>query len=100
MKTRILTALYLLFFTGYLTAQQPNTYSLVVEGFDWGPAVNKVVLDLGETAETVPEGDFSVYATRSTDLAEIPAAFASGERTVLGSYLSDEKGNRTETVRT
>lgn len=96
MKNHFLTALFLLLFAGVLTAQQPNSYALVVEGFDWGPAVNKVVLDLGETTDAAPEGSFSVYATRSTDLAEIPAAFASGERTVLGSYLSDAQGARAE----
>lgn len=96
MKNPILSGLLLLLFAGLLTAQQPNSYALVVEGFDWGPAVNKVVLDLGQTTDSLPEGSFSVYATRSTDLAEIPAAFASGERTVVGSYLSDASGTRTE----
>lgn len=94
MKNRIVNGLFLLLFAGVLTAQQPNSYSLVVEGFDWGPAVNKVVLDLGETTEAVPEGNFSVQATRTTDLAEIPAAVASGERTVVGAYISDAKGTR------
>lgn len=94
MKKNLLNGLLLFFFAGALTAQQPNSYSLVVEGFDWGPAVNKVVLDLGETTDAAPGGSYSVQATRTTDLAEIPAALASGERTVLGAYLSDAKGNR------
>ena len=97
MKTRILLFVSLLLFAFRPAAQQPGTYALVVEGFDWGPAVNKIVLDLEETVEAAPEGSFTVYATRSTDLAEIPAASASGERAVVSSYLSDAKGNRAET---
>lgn len=96
MKTCLLFLASLLLYAFPLPAQQPGSYTLVVEGFDWGPAVNKIVLDLEETVEAAPEGPFAVYATRSTDLAEIPAAFASGERTVLTSYLSDARGNRTE----
>ena len=69
-------------------------YQLVVEGFDWGPAVNKVVLEFGRELEAVPEGAFTVMATRKTDLAEIPEAYASGERTVIGSYISDSRGIR------
>ncbi len=97
MKTRILFFVSLLLLAFRPAAQQPGSYTLVVEGFDWGPAVNKIVLGLEETVEAAPEGSFTVYATRSTDLAEIPAASASGERTVVSSYLSDAKGNRAET---
>ena len=71
-------------------------YSLVVEGFDWGPAVNKVVLHMGETLTEVPAGNFTVLAARSTDLAEIPEAAASGERNVLSAYVSDDQGNRSD----
>ncbi|WP_088340651.1 prolyl oligopeptidase family serine peptidase [Robiginitalea sediminis] len=69
-------------------------YRIVVEGFDWGPAVNKVVLDFGQTLDSVPEGSFTVLATRKTDLAELPEDTASGEREVLGAYISDASGNR------
>lgn len=69
-------------------------YSLVVEGFDWGPAVNKVVLNFRSQLDSVPEGSFTVLATRSSDLAEIPAPTASGQREVLGAYISDAMGHR------
>ena len=96
MKTRLLFFASLLLMACGLAAQPTGAYTLVVEGFDWGPAVNKIVLDLAEPAEALPEGSFTVYATRSTDLAEIPAAFASGARTVVTSYLSDGRGNRVD----
>lgn len=96
MKIRFIFLACLFLIVSELPSQQAGSYTLVVEGFDWGPAVNKVILALGETAEAVPEGTFAVHVTRSTDLAEIPSAYASGERTVLRSYLSDAKGIRAE----
>lgn len=89
------------FFTGIfaslsllISAQESGAYTLVVEGFDWGPAVNKIILDMGESIDKAPAGRFLVHATRNTDLAEIPEAFKSGERYIRDSYVSDEKGNR------
>ena len=96
MKNPLLFLSNLILMVSGLFAQQTGNYTLVVEGFDWGPAVNKIILDLGEPAQAVPEGSFTVYATRSTDLAEIPPALAAGERTVLGTYLSDAKGIRVD----
>lgn len=93
--TSLLTAFLFSTFSGIL-AQQSGTYNLIVEGFDWGPAVNKIVLKLGEPLVKVPEGRFLVHATRSTDLAEIPEAFRAGERYVINSYISDSDGNRKE----
>ena len=80
--------------SGTILAQNAGNYKILVEGFDWGPAVNKVVLEMGETLSEPPTGDFSVHATRTTDLAEIPEAMAAGPRTVLSTYVSDANGNR------
>lgn len=71
-------------------------YKLVVEGFDWGPAINKVVLSLGETVTSADASDFSITATRKSDKGEIPAANASGTRSVVYSYVSDGNGARVE----
>lgn len=71
-------------------------YTLVIEGFDWGPAVNKVILSLGETVKETNQGEFAVFASRKSADGEISPATASGERSVIYSYVSDEKGNRTE----
>ena len=72
----------------------PGKYKLVIEGFDWGPAVSKVILhDANPTKET-NSADFEVFVTRSSSLGEIPAAQASGKRSIVYSYASDENGNR------
>ena len=95
-------AFLLLFFWATLissiavSAPHPGSYTLIIEGFDWGPAVSKVVLHGAKAGKETNLSDFEVYVTRSTPLGEIPAAQASGKRTVLYSYASDEKGNRQE----
>jgi poly(3-hydroxybutyrate) depolymerase len=95
-------AFLLLFFWATLissiavSAPHPGSYTLIIEGFDWGPAVSKVVLHGAKAGKETNLSDFEVYVTRSTPLGEIPAAQASGKRTVLYSYPSDEKGNRQE----
>ena len=77
------------------TAPNPE-YTLVVEGFDWGPMVNKVIIGLEAPAKTVDMQEYAVMAERSHPCAEVPAAFAKGSRTVVFAYVSDNKGNRLE----
>jgi predicted esterase len=72
-------------------------YTLVVEGFDWGPAVSKVILHLdGEVTENPDAAAYQVLATRTTDRTENPITPASGQRDVLAAYVSDASGTRTE----
>ncbi len=71
-------------------------YTLVIEGFDWGPAVNKVILSMGEAVTETNSSDFAVYATRKSGDGDISPAAASGSRSVAYSYVSDSEGNRTE----
>ena len=77
-----------------LTWAQGN-YTIVIEGYDWGPAVSKVVLDVGEPIESVDASNFEVYASRSTDMTENPLRPSSGNRIVQSAYISDAKGKRT-----
>ena len=77
------------------TAHNPD-YTLVVEGFDWGPMVNKVIVGLDAPTKTVDMQDYAVMAERSHNCAEVPAAFAKGSRTIVFAYVSDNKGNRLE----
>jgi poly(3-hydroxybutyrate) depolymerase len=72
----------------------PGEYRWVVEGFDWGPAINKVILSLDESVKETNAANYQVYATRSLEGAEIPAESASGKRDVVYAYVSDENGNR------
>jgi predicted esterase len=94
MKTLLPIILTFISLLGVNTGWTQGTYTLVVEGFDWGPAVNKVVLSMGDTVNNADAEDYVVYATRSIDISENPISPAAGERTVLSAYISDEKGNR------
>lgn len=69
-------------------------YILVIEGYDWGPAVNKVILQLDTISSTVDCRDFSVFIEKNSDCADIPIAAKLGNRTVLYAYISDVAGNR------
>lgn len=67
-------------------------YTSIVEGYDWGPAVSKVVLSVGENVASVDWKDYTVFARRHTDCFEMPEALASGSREVVHAYVSDAKG--------
>lgn len=69
-------------------------YTLVITGHDWGPAVSKVIIDLNESVSETNYKDFSVFVKRSSELTEMKADEAIGNRSVLFSYVSDEKGKR------
>jgi predicted esterase len=71
-----------------------GNYTLVVEGFDWGAAASKAIVALEQPVDRVEAGDFSVIATRSTDLMEMPEESQHGERPVIYAYPSDENGKR------
>ncbi|MCB0634814.1 MAG: prolyl oligopeptidase family serine peptidase [Saprospiraceae bacterium] len=67
-------------------------YIAVVEGYDWGPAVSKVILELNETVASVNRKDFTVQVERKTDCVELPAEQATGYRRVVHAYVSDKHG--------
>jgi predicted esterase len=71
-------------------------YKWVVEGFDWGPAVNKVILSLGEKVKEAQANQYQVYAKRSLEGVEMAPESASGNRSVVYAYVSDERGDRVE----
>lgn len=78
-------------------AHAQKNYTLVVEGFDWGPAVNKVILHLDqEVSENPDPTTYRVLATRTSNRTENPITPASGERKVIAAYVSDVDGNRVE----
>ena len=94
---RILSLLLLLPVLGWAIELNPpssGTYKLVIEGFDWGPAVNKIIIPLGQATKEVSAADYEVFVNRSTEIGEIPAAQVSGKRTVVVAYPSDENGTR------
>jgi predicted esterase len=94
MKRRLLFCISALFSAAFSFSQKD--YTLVVEGFDWGPAVSKVILHLdNEISENPDASAYQVLATRTTDRTENPITPSSGQRDVLSAYVSDASGART-----
>jgi predicted esterase len=69
-------------------------YKYVVEGFDWGPAVNKVILSLDDTTSKVNANDFSVFVTRKSSEGEMAPDQTAGLREIVTAYISDEHANK------
>ena len=76
-------------------AKPTGTYKIVVEGFDWGAGVNKVILALNDTTSKVNAADFTVYASRK--LSTGPIADQDTKREIVTAYVSDENGARVRT---
>jgi len=76
-------------------AQSPASggeYTVVVEGYDWGPGVSKVILSVGETVSSADRESYTVSVSRHTECVELPPEQAKGERTVFHAYVSDPTG--------
>lgn len=69
-------------------------YTIVVEGYDWGAGVSKVILSLDETVSSANAEAFTVSVMRHTDCVDLPAEQASGERVVIHAYVSDARGRK------
>ncbi|MGD1892300.1 MAG: prolyl oligopeptidase family serine peptidase [Cyclobacteriaceae bacterium] len=72
-----------------------NEYAVIIEGFDWGPAVNKVILPVDESVTSPNHHDYEVSVERKTECTDLPAEQALGKRRVVYAYASDEEGNVT-----
>lgn len=74
-----------------------GTQTVVIEGFDWGPAVTKTILSLDRTvdADSVNVESFSVVEKReSLDGLPLGIHFSSkNERTITAAYACDAEGN-------
>ncbi len=76
-------------------AKPTGTYKMVVEGFDWGAGVNKVILQLSDTTSKVNPSEFQVYASRKSSFGAINDD--QNKREIVTAYISDEQGNRVKT---
>ena len=93
-KYTLLTLLFaLLAFCSY--AKPTGTYKIVVEGFDWGAGVNKVILALNDTTSRVNAADYTVFASRKSSTG--PIADPDNKRDIVSAYVSDENGERVKT---
>ncbi len=71
------------------------TYKTVTNGYDWGPAINKIVLDMGTAVDsnTVTPQSFNVAVIRSyNDLILAKAIEHVVSRRVINAYTSDASG--------
>lgn len=87
---------FALFFLCGIFAKAQNTYFLGIEGFDWGPNINKVIIPLPASQKTVAAADFQIFVKRSASFAEIPAEVSAGKRDIIAAFISDEKGNKAD----
>lgn len=80
------------------------SYTTIATAEDWGPAIGKVVLDLGQELDpgSVTAEKFSAVSVRTVpgfDFATMtptPAAPQPAARTVTAAYVCDENGNKAE----
>jgi predicted peptidase len=76
-------------------AKPSGTYKIVVEGFDWGAGVNKVILALNDTTSKVNAADYTVFASRKSSTG--PISDPDNKRDIVTAYVSDENGERLKT---
>lgn len=81
----------------FTQAQSNGDYTLVVEGYDWGPAVSKVILHLSDTTSVANPTNFSIDVLRESDCLEATSPRTKGTLNVVTAYVSDAEGNRVET---
>ena len=78
-----------------------NNYQMVVEGFDWGPGVVALIIDLGDESiepSEIDQDDFAVSVLRqSMNWAEMTQEEVVEERALLAVYASDAVGNQVTT---
>lgn len=82
--------------THHIVAQSSDigSYTMVVEGYDWGPGASKVILILDEVVSSVQKEDFSINVKKQAECNGIKTDAKSGGRTILYAYVSDEVGNK------
>lgn len=69
-------------------------YGVVIEGYDWGPAVSKVILSMDEPVSATDWQNYDVRVHRSSECSVIPDNQKVGSRNVIGGYISNASGNR------
>ncbi|WNF38826.1 prolyl oligopeptidase family serine peptidase [Bacillaceae bacterium IKA-2] len=75
----------------------PKTYRTIIEVEDWGPAITKLIVNLGEeiSENSLISSAFDVFVERRETRDGIYILGDSkGYRTVTNAYISDESGNR------
>ncbi len=94
MKKRNLLIIFALFiFSFSISAKEAiGTYKIVVNGYDWGPAVDKVIVTLDNKINSIDSKSLSVIESKKWYTNNPTENF---NRTISNAYLSDDKGNKT-----
>lgn len=97
-KSKTIQSLICVFFSVlaiHLGHAQTNNgkYTLVVTGYDWGAAANKVILRLQDSISTINAANFTVSVERSSPCIPTDAPNTAGERDIVYAYVSDEAGD-------
>lgn len=86
--------------SGYLIQDdspiKAGEYIVVIEGYDWGAAVSKVILSADGTISSVNKDEFTVEVEKSNDCDELSENVAIGERTIIYAYVSDKQGTKVD----
>ncbi|WP_405414721.1 prolyl oligopeptidase family serine peptidase [Maribacter sp. Asnod1-A12] len=69
-------------------------YTLILEGYDWGPAVKSVVVPMTDAVSEAAVKDYNILVERNADGVKMSPEEAKGKREILFTYVSDAKGNR------
>lgn len=95
-RTLLIALLAQIFHT--INAQEipPGSYAKVVEGFDWGAAVSKVIIPLKKPQESFDHQNLTVTAERKSECFPEETPDLNGRREILSSYISDHQGNRVD----
>ena len=97
---RTIFALAVIFaMVGGCVATAEGAYSILIDSFDWGPGVTKVIMDLGVPidAQSVRAEDFAVTEHKQyMDFQIMSLAEGDFERIVVDAYVSDESGAKLE----
>lgn len=96
----------LLFFSGLnstnatpenLELDDPDpTYTVIIEGFDWGAAVSRVVVPIGKAVK-IDKSEYTVEVKRSSKNFQLGPNDKQGNRNITFAYRSDADGNRLDT---
>lgn len=94
MKKRSLLIIVLSFILSFsiFSKEASGTYKIVVNGYDWGPAVDKIIVTLDNKINSIDSKSLSVIETKKWYTNNPTENFT---RTILNTYLSDDKGNKT-----
>lgn len=90
----LISANHLLFAQQELENIEISTYTIVIEGFDWGPAVSKVIVEMADSILLTNANDFKIEVERSSDCTELSEDQKFGKLNILQTYVSDHKGKR------